>query len=70
MNTEFLSDDELEQLCGFSRSSKQVAWLAANGYPYVVSAAGRPVVARMYVRKKLGVGEDYDVDEPNLEAVK
>lgn len=40
----FLSEDELEQLTGYVKPSKQIAWLRKNAVPHFVNAAGRPVV--------------------------
>ncbi|UFS56930.1 DUF4224 domain-containing protein [Comamonadaceae bacterium M7527] len=69
---EFMHHEEIEQLCGFVRASKQIAWLAANGYPYVLNASGRPIVSRMFVRQRLGVdiGRGAESDEPNFDCVR
>lgn len=40
----FLTDAELQELTGYVKRSKQIAWLTRNGVPHLVNAAGRPVV--------------------------
>lgn len=40
----FLTLAELEQLTGYVKPSKQIAWLQRHGVPHWVNAAGRPVV--------------------------
>lgn len=42
----FLTDDELATLTGRRQKARQVAQLRAMGVPFLVNAAGRPVVAR------------------------
>lgn len=55
MEPEILSDKELEQITGYKARAWQKRWLAANGWHYVESRGGRPLVARQYIRMKLGV---------------
>lgn len=40
----FLTANELAELTGYTRSTKQRAWLDRNGAPYYVAASGRPIV--------------------------
>lgn len=42
----FLTDEEMQQLTGYARKSKQVAWLKAQGIPFRPNATGHPVVTR------------------------
>ena len=49
-----LTDDELFQLTGFSRPSKQAEWLKANGFNYRLGADGHPKVLRAHVCKMMG----------------
>lgn len=40
----FLTPEELRQLTGYVKPSKQIEWLRRKGVPHFVNAAGRPVV--------------------------
>lgn len=50
---ELLSDDEVAAITGYLTPSKQIQWLATNGWQHVLSGARRPVVGRLYARLKL-----------------
>lgn len=50
----FLIADELEELTGYVVPAYQAKWLNRNGYPFDMSAAGRPKVLRAYVDQRLG----------------
>jgi hypothetical protein len=39
-----LTPDQMVQLTGYRKPSKQIEWLKRNGVPYLVNAAGYPVV--------------------------
>jgi Domain of unknown function (DUF4224) len=41
----FLTDDGLQALTGYKRRDKQIEWLRNERIPFMVSAAGSPVVA-------------------------
>ena len=43
---QFLTDDELEQLTGYVRPSKQAEQCRKFGIPFCVNARGKPVVSR------------------------
>lgn len=49
----FLTDLELSELTGRRSKSYQIQWLRANGIPFRINAAGRPVVASVVVE---GIG--------------
>lgn len=51
--SEFLDEDELIRLTGYSLPSKQITWLQENGWRHERTAAGRPVVGRVYARLRL-----------------
>ena len=51
----FLDADELRKLTGYRTPKYQAHWLATRGWVYEMDAAGRPVVAREYAEKKLGI---------------
>ena len=53
----FLDRDELVQLTGRKRPSSQIKWLREHGYPVEVSAAGRPIVLRAEVERRLSTEE-------------
>ncbi|MGQ5525410.1 DUF4224 domain-containing protein [Chitinimonas sp. PSY-7] len=51
-NRLFLTQGEMAELCGIkggrsglSRNQRQINWLRTSGIPFVVNAAGRPIVA-------------------------
>lgn len=54
METEILSDKELEQITGYKARAWQRRWLADKGWHFVESRGGRPLVGRQYARMKLG----------------
>ena len=51
--TEFLTADELVEVTGYKHVASQREWLDKNGWPYVVNAAGRPIVGRWFARMRL-----------------
>jgi len=50
---ELLTEDEIATITGYLTPSKQIHWLASNGWQHVLSGARRPVVGRLYARLKL-----------------
>ena len=50
----FLKADELEELTGFARPADQRRWLTDRGWLFETNAAGRPVLLRDYVNRRLG----------------
>ncbi|MNJ67472.1 hypothetical protein D3C77_636490 [compost metagenome] len=50
---ELLRDDEIATITGYLTPSRQIQWLAANGWQHALSGARRPVVGRLYARLKL-----------------
>lgn len=50
---ELLSDNEVAAITGYLTPSRQIQWLASNGWQHVLSGARRPVVGRLYARLKL-----------------
>lgn len=65
--SDILSPQDLEALTGKKLASAQIRWLDRNGWAYVVSGAGRPVVLREYRNQRLGVGEKLTItaSQPN-----
>ncbi|RRV04608.1 DUF4224 domain-containing protein [Pseudomonas sp. v388] len=53
ISSEILTDDELAVITGYQVPSRQIHWLDMNGWNYVLTAARRPVVGRVYARLKL-----------------
>lgn len=53
VQTETLGDEELASITGYRRPSKQIDWLAMNGWQYMLTGARKPVVGRVYARLKL-----------------
>lgn len=52
-NAEFLTTDEVAEFTGYKHISSQKEWLDKNGWAYVVNAAGRPIVSRIYARMRM-----------------
>jgi len=50
----FLCDLELEELTGYRLHRRQARWLRDRGWPFEVSAGGRPSVLREAVVARLG----------------
>lgn len=48
----FLTHQELTELTGHARKSKQIEWLSDHGYNFDVNARGRPVVVREQVLER------------------
>ena len=53
----FLMPEEVELLTGFKLPARQVRWLHAKGWRFVVNGNRRPIVARKYAEKMLGCGD-------------
>ncbi len=51
--SEILEEEEVARLTGYQIPSKQIAWLANNGWQYTITRAGRPIVGRVYARLKM-----------------
>jgi hypothetical protein len=67
----FLSRDELQDLTDLKLPHAQCRWLSEHGYPYDVSASGKPKVLRSYVERRLCPSTAaLNGDEPNFDALK
>jgi len=53
LQSETLTDEELATITGYQIPSKQVHWLNANHWEFVLTGAHRPIVGRIYARLKL-----------------
>ncbi len=53
----FLTPDELSDLTGYVIPAYQARWLNRSGYPFELSASGRPKVLRAYVERRLGLSD-------------
>ena len=51
----FLTADDIADLTGYVVPAYQIKWLDRNGYPFDVSAGGRPKVLRAYIEQRHGV---------------
>jgi hypothetical protein len=51
--SEFLDEDEVVRITGYQIPSKQITWLARNGWQYTLTRSRRPIIGRMYARLKL-----------------
>jgi uncharacterized protein DUF4224 len=50
---DYLTDEELFELTGRRQPTRQVEWLARNGWLFAVTDLGKPRVARAYWAKRL-----------------
>lgn len=48
-----LTPEQIVQLTGYRRPSKQIEWLKRNGVPYFVNAAGYPQVIEVLNKRSL-----------------
>jgi len=48
----FLSADQVIELTGYVKPSKQIEWLKRRGIPHFINAAGRPVVSADLMDKR------------------
>lgn len=53
LQAEILSEEEIAAITGYMTASRQIQWLSNNSWHYVLTAARRPVVGRVYARLKL-----------------
>jgi hypothetical protein len=53
IQSEILTQDEVQDICGCARKSDQIDWLITNGWTFFRNRAGEPIVGRMYARLKL-----------------
>ena len=51
--SEILNEEEVARLTGYQIPSKQIVWLANNGWHYTLTRARRPIIGRMYFRLKM-----------------
>lgn len=51
--SETLEDAEVAAITGRPRPKEQRRWLDENGWAYATTAAGHPVVSRIYARLRL-----------------
>lgn len=51
--TEMLGPEEVIQITGCARRNDQITWLDTQGWTYVKTRAGEPIIGRMYARLKL-----------------
>ncbi len=61
-----LTDEELRDLSGYQRPSKQIAWLKKQGIRFFVAADGHPRVLRAHLEDK----PKQRPTGPDLEAVR
>tara|TARA_R110001592_G_scaffold91274_1_gene267352 strand:+ start:5030 stop:5272 length:243 start_codon:yes stop_codon:yes gene_type:complete len=51
--TEVLGPEEVIQITGCARRNDQINWLELQGWAYVKTRAGEPIIGRLYARLKL-----------------
>ena len=55
MIDDYLTRDQLKALVGSPQRAKQAAWLAREGWPFVVNSKGRVLVSRAYHARRMGI---------------
>ncbi len=65
----FLTREELVELTGRKRVSKQIEWLREHQFPHELTAAGRPVVLRAEVARRLSGETDTRQRSPRWDRV-
>jgi hypothetical protein len=65
----FLSPEDLQQLTGYKRPSKQCEWLLRNGFKVHVRADGRPAILLSQVEASQGSKKKHRAEEPNFAAL-
>ena len=55
MIDDYLTRDQLKELVGSPQRAKQAAWLAKEGWPFVVNSKGRVLVSRAYHARRMGI---------------
>jgi hypothetical protein len=67
----FLTDEQIALLTGYKRRHLQILWLSEQGIPFIVSAAGFPVVAAREIERRLVQDPKIRIkDRPRLELVR
>ena len=59
----FLNKLEMVELTGYQVAHYQARWLKAHGYPFELTASGKPRVLRAYVEKRLGLATDIQLNQ-------
>lgn len=73
--TETLGPEEVLQITGCARRNDQISWLDSQGWAYVKTRAGEPVIGRFYARMKLaGINTQLlvpiEVKSPNMSKIR
>ncbi len=58
MADDVVPPDTLRQVTGYTRPSRQAAWLRANSLPFLVDAWGRPQVHKRALAAAMGAKDD------------
>lgn len=49
----FLTEEDLVRLTGYAQRQKQIDWLEANGWTFIVNAKAEVIVSRLHAERKL-----------------
>jgi hypothetical protein len=67
----WLTAEEVHDLTGYDRFADQRRWLLNHAWTFVVSATGRPIVARSYAETQMGSQQPrVKTWEPDLRAIR
>jgi hypothetical protein len=61
----YLGRNELRELTGTPMRTRQILWLATQGWPHVIDVHGRVLVARAYHDKQMGIIESQTSRSPS-----
>lgn len=64
-----LSSEELSELTGYVRPTKQAEWLKKNGFTFRLNRNAQPKVDRTHYLSKMGVGPSSKSGGPNWSAM-
>lgn len=59
----FLNDDDVADLTGYTKKSKQVEWLDRRQWAFEISRLGKVKVLKKYAEMKLGMPGNVDISK-------
>lgn len=62
----YLYVDEVERITGYVRSDAQKKWLTENGWKFVISSSGKPVILRKFANSAENLAVKQKINEKNL----
>lgn len=53
LQSETLSQEEIQDISGCARLTDKIKWLNSNGWLHIKNRAGEPIIGRLYARLRL-----------------